>query len=98
MSLPGDARMPRAMAINKEEVVRAKEIAEQRMQNKDFNGARKFALKAHQERIGVLVGSWELDPVSLLMHMEEIVVPGDLDGNIGHGPSSRNGTRYIEIC
>ncbi|ESW19848.1 hypothetical protein PHAVU_006G160400 [Phaseolus vulgaris] len=50
-----------------------------------------------QERVGVPVGSWELDPVSLPMHMEEIAVPGDLDVNVGHGPSSGNGTRSSDM-
>lgn len=36
------------MECNKEEAVRAKVIAEQKMQNKDFLGARKIALKAQQ--------------------------------------------------
>ena len=36
------------MECNKEEALRAKELAEKKMQNKDFIGARKFALKAQQ--------------------------------------------------
>ncbi|XP_042448708.1 uncharacterized protein LOC122033673 [Zingiber officinale] len=36
------------MECNKEEAMRAKDIAEKRMQNQDFIGARKFALKAEQ--------------------------------------------------
>ncbi|KAJ4955211.1 hypothetical protein NE237_011994 [Protea cynaroides] len=36
------------MECNKEEAVRAKEIAEKKMQSKDFVGARKIALKAQQ--------------------------------------------------
>ncbi|XP_059632655.1 uncharacterized protein LOC132275231 [Cornus florida] len=36
------------MECNKEEAIRAKEIAEKKMQNKDFVGARKIALKAQQ--------------------------------------------------
>ncbi|XP_020220735.1 uncharacterized protein LOC109803532 [Cajanus cajan] len=36
------------MECNKEEALRAKEIAEKKMESKDFNGARKFALKAQQ--------------------------------------------------
>jgi len=45
-----------------------------------------------QERVGVPVGSWELDPVSLPMNIEEIAVPGDLDVNLSHAPSSGNDT------
>ncbi|CAL5415819.1 unnamed protein product [Camellia sinensis] len=36
------------MECNKEEAIRAKEIAERKMQNKDFQGAQKFALKAQR--------------------------------------------------
>lgn len=36
------------MDCNKEEAIRAKQIAEKKMQNKDFLGARKVALKAQQ--------------------------------------------------
>lgn len=36
------------MECNKEEAVRAKEVAEKKMQSKDFVGARKIALKAQQ--------------------------------------------------
>lgn len=36
------------MECNKEEAIRAKEIAERKMQSKDFVGARKIALKAQQ--------------------------------------------------
>ncbi|KAL6971367.1 hypothetical protein U1Q18_031044 [Sarracenia purpurea var. burkii] len=36
------------MECNKEEAIRAKEIAEKKMKNKDFFGARKIALKAQQ--------------------------------------------------
>lgn len=36
------------MECNKEEAIRAKEIAERKMQNKDYSGARKIALKAQQ--------------------------------------------------
>ncbi|KAK9293092.1 hypothetical protein L1049_021077 [Liquidambar formosana] len=36
------------MECNKEEAIRAKEIAEKKMQNSDFVGARKIALKAQQ--------------------------------------------------
>ncbi|XP_059652586.1 uncharacterized protein LOC132299787 [Cornus florida] len=36
------------MECNKEEAIRAKEIAEKKMQNNDFDGARKIALKAQQ--------------------------------------------------
>ncbi|KAK7387850.1 hypothetical protein VNO78_22646 [Psophocarpus tetragonolobus] len=36
------------MDCNKEEALRAKDIAEKKMQNKDFAGARKIALKAQQ--------------------------------------------------
>ncbi|XP_042517156.1 uncharacterized protein LOC122091344 [Macadamia integrifolia] len=36
------------MECNKEEAIRAKEIAEKKMQNKDFVGARRIALKAQQ--------------------------------------------------
>ncbi|KAG1326321.1 Heat shock protein DnaJ N-terminal domain-containing protein [Cocos nucifera] len=36
------------MECNKEEAIRAKDIAEKRMHNKDFLGARKIALKARQ--------------------------------------------------
>jgi len=36
------------MEYNKEKAVMAKEVAKQRMRNKDFNGAQKFALKAQQ--------------------------------------------------
>ncbi|XP_008776154.1 uncharacterized protein LOC103696336 [Phoenix dactylifera] len=36
------------MECNKEEAIRAKDIAEKRMQNKDFIGARKIALRAQQ--------------------------------------------------
>ncbi|XP_059632654.1 uncharacterized protein LOC132275230 [Cornus florida] len=41
------------MECNKEEAVRAKGIAEKKMQNKDFVGARKFALKAQQLNPGL---------------------------------------------
>lgn len=34
------------MDCNKEEALRAKEIAEKKIENRDFVGARKFALKA----------------------------------------------------
>lgn len=36
------------MDCNKEEALRAKEIAEKKMENRDFAGARKFALKAQR--------------------------------------------------
>lgn len=36
------------MDCNKDEAIRAKELAEEMMQTKDFTGARKFALKAQQ--------------------------------------------------
>ncbi|QCD77027.1 uncharacterized protein LOC114187756 [Vigna unguiculata] len=50
-----------------------------------------------QERVGVPVGSWELDPVSLPRNIEEIDVSGNLDVNIGHWPSSGNGTRSSDM-
>ncbi|XP_043720182.1 uncharacterized protein LOC122667810 [Telopea speciosissima] len=40
--------MASSMDCNKEEAIRAKEIAEKKMHNKDFVGARKIALKAQQ--------------------------------------------------
>ncbi|KAH7857981.1 hypothetical protein Vadar_018605 [Vaccinium darrowii] len=36
------------MDCNKEEAIRAKQIAENKMQNKDFSGARKIAIKVQQ--------------------------------------------------
>ncbi|GAV87876.1 DnaJ domain-containing protein [Cephalotus follicularis] len=36
------------MECNKEEAIRAKEIAENKMRNGDFSGARKIALRAHK--------------------------------------------------
>ncbi|CAM8926044.1 unnamed protein product [Rhodiola kirilowii] len=36
------------MECNKDEAIRAKEIAERKMLNNDFAGAKKFALKAQQ--------------------------------------------------
>ncbi|CAI8610584.1 unnamed protein product [Vicia faba] len=41
-------RFESLMECNKEEALRAKDIAEKKMENKDFAGARKFALKAKQ--------------------------------------------------
>lgn len=41
-----------------------------------------------QERAGVPVGSWELDPASLPLNIEEVAVPNDLEVKVGHSPSS----------
>ncbi|XP_061374350.1 uncharacterized protein LOC133316595 [Gastrolobium bilobum] len=49
-----------------------------------------------QERVGVPVGSYELDPVSLPMNLEEIAVPEDLEGKVGLGPSVGMSTRSSE--
>lgn len=40
--------LDKVMECNKEEALRAKEIAQKKMEAKDFSGARKFALKAQQ--------------------------------------------------
>ncbi|CAJ1962269.1 unnamed protein product [Sphenostylis stenocarpa] len=50
-----------------------------------------------QERVGVPVGSYELDPVSLPMNIEEISVPVDVEVKVGHCPSSGNDTRSSDM-
>lgn len=40
--------LDKVMECNKEEALRAKDIAQKKMEEKDFSGARKFALKAQQ--------------------------------------------------
>ncbi|OIV91949.1 hypothetical protein TanjilG_23210 [Lupinus angustifolius] len=40
-----------------------------------------------EERLGVPVGSYELDPASLPQNLEEIVVPEDVELKAGHNPS-----------
>ncbi|TKY72026.1 DnaJ-like subfamily B member 12 [Spatholobus suberectus] len=50
-----------------------------------------------QERVGVPVGSYELDPVSLPMILEEIAVPEDLGVKVGHCPYSGMGTRSADM-
>ncbi|KAG4945824.1 hypothetical protein JHK87_041831 [Glycine soja] len=50
-----------------------------------------------QERVGVPVGSYELDPVSLPMNLEEIAVAEHLEVKEGHCPSSGVGTRYSDM-
>ncbi|XP_057428764.1 uncharacterized protein LOC130722141 [Lotus japonicus] len=46
-----------------------------------------------QERAGVPVGSYELDPVSLPTNLEEIDVPKDFEVKVGHTPSVGRSTR-----
>ncbi|XP_028781459.1 uncharacterized protein LOC114737669 [Neltuma alba] len=51
-----------------------------------------------QERVGVPVGSWELDPASLPspLNLEEVAVPIDLEVKDGHSPSSGVSRRSSE--
>ncbi|KAI9128522.1 hypothetical protein K1719_000005 [Acacia pycnantha] len=40
-----------------------------------------------QERVGVPVGSWELDPAALPSSLEEVAIPNNLEVKVGHSPS-----------
>ncbi|KAJ1414268.1 hypothetical protein SESBI_19122, partial [Sesbania bispinosa] len=50
-----------------------------------------------QERAGVPVGSYELDPASLPMNLEEVVIPEDLEVKVSHSPSVGMSSRSSDI-
>ncbi|KAL2341177.1 hypothetical protein Fmac_009117 [Flemingia macrophylla] len=50
-----------------------------------------------RERVGVPVGSYELDPVALPLNIEETAVPGDLDVKVGCCPSTGTSTRSSDM-
>ncbi|XP_052189637.1 uncharacterized protein LOC127799548 [Diospyros lotus] len=62
------------MECNKEEAIRAKDIAEKKMQNKDFLGARKIALRAQQLHP-------ELENISQLITVCDVHCSAENNGN-----------------
>lgn len=66
------------MDCNKEEAFRAREIAERKMQNKDFSGARKFAQKA-QRLFPVLENISQMLTVCEVHCSANVKVNGEMD-------------------